>query len=267
MARFGESILYRFKPSFARKVLFHVLGQDFIGAAIRVAHFSKAMKKIEMRVKKGRFLDAGCGTGDFSFYIAEKFRDSKIDAVDVVEKTIKDNEKIKKRLGIQNIRFHMKDLLSLGYKDKYDFVFMIGTMIYFNHEQNMKILKNICRAIKEKGYFYIDVPQSNFYAVNIIPIKHYKKEDEQLAKENKGVLYGIEDLKKILESLGMQVIDIHYSFGYFGKLAWEIDSFIKEKRFYRTKLLLLPILKLLSWVDAQIKNKKGSCISALCQKI
>src|SRR3989338_2854118 len=80
LKKFNESILYRFPSSLKQKIIFSLFGFDFIGAEIRLAHLRKALKKFPLFFHA---LDAGCGTGDFSFYLAERFPNSSFSAYDI----------------------------------------------------------------------------------------------------------------------------------------------------------------------------------------
>jgi trans-aconitate methyltransferase len=80
--------LFRHTPSLLERIRFFCVGHDFIGAEIRYSHFKKALRHIP---KISRAFDAGCGTGDFSFYLAEHFPSVAISAYDMNEETIKKN--------------------------------------------------------------------------------------------------------------------------------------------------------------------------------
>src|SRR3989338_6105794 len=117
LKKFNESILYRFPFSLKQKIIFFLFGFDFIGAEIRLAHLRKTLKKFPPFFHA---LDAGCGTGDFSFYLAERFPNSSFSAYDINEKTITLNKEIQKKMVIPNITFSSHDLLALKEKERYD---------------------------------------------------------------------------------------------------------------------------------------------------
>jgi len=242
-----------------------MFGNDFIGSSIRFFHFRKVLKKI----KFNDCLDAGCGTGDFSFYVAGKYPDSQVDAFDISESIIKENNIIKRKLfkSGTNLSFTNKDLLKLNVRNKYGFIFSMVALIYFTDKQNKEILKNLFGALKPRGFLYLDLPKSNFESFNIIPKKYYKNWIKHTSEQQGGHLYSYKQLRSILKSVGFRIIDMHNTFGYAGKLAWEIDAVLKENKLNGTKMVILPLLKVLTWLDSHIKNRDGSCVSILCQKI
>lgn len=262
--RFGKSILYRYPTSFFQRVKFFFYGHDFAGAAIRLAHFKKALSNIPHITQA---LDAGCGTGDFSFYVAEKYPSAHFSAYDISTKTLEINTQIQRKIHVENITFSAVDLRALSEKEKYNFIFSIGTLIYFSKEETQKILKNFTSALQPQGYLYLDLPQRDFTEISWIPFSWYPKQYSALQKENSGDLYTYEEMQKILVDLGYDLILTTKSFSSSGKLAWELDNFFKEKNFYRTRYyLLLPLLKLLASLDAITKHKKGCCFVILARK-
>ncbi len=263
MKRFGESILYRLPHSLRKRLLFFLFGHDFIGAEIRLGHFRRALSLLPTF---STILDAGCGTGDFSFYVAERFPKAKIRAYDINKNAIEQNKKIQKQMHIMNIDFSEKDLLKLQEKETYDIIFSIGTFIYFSKEETKKILENLTKVLKKGGYLYLDLPQEDFLEVSIFPIQWYSTYYQALKEENSGDLYSFEEMQALLQALGYFVVFSNKSFTYFGKFAWEFDNLLREKKWLKMRYFFLPVLKLLARLDAITKHKKGCCFVILAQK-
>jgi ubiquinone/menaquinone biosynthesis C-methylase UbiE len=267
MIRFGQTLQYRVPFSFFQKCMFFLFGQTFIGAAMRISHFKKALKKIEnLTSQYTTILDAGCGTGDFSFYVAERFPQTSVIGVDIVDSTLQTNREIANKLSIKNLTFAKQDLLVLEDTEKYDFIFSIGTLIYFSKKETKKIIENFAKVVKKDGYLYLDLPQEKFLEVNWIPTKYYPQLYHGLKEENSGDLYTFAEMLALLKDCGFDITWKNKSFGYFGKFAWEFDNVLREKNCIRGRLFFVPFLKILTWIDAQIQNTKGCCFVILAQK-
>jgi SAM-dependent methyltransferase len=169
-------------------------------------------------------------------------------------------------MNILNIDFSKQDLLKLQEKDKYDFIFSIGTLIYFSKDRTKKILENLAMALKRGGYLYLDLPQENFLEVNLFPIQCYPTYYQALKDENSGDLYSFEDMQLLLQELGYTIVFTNKSFSYPGKFAWELDNLLREKKVLRMRYFFLYVLKLLARLDAITKHKKGCCFVLLAQK-
>ena len=256
-------MLYRYPTTHLQKAKFWLMGHDFIGAAIRFAHFKKILKKIPFFKD---VLDAGSGTGDFSFYLAEKYPSCSISAYDINKKTFEQNIIAQKHMNISNIIFSENNLLHLQEKEKYDLIISICTLIYFSKDKTKDVLMRLTHALRKGGYLYLDLPQQNFLEINYTPIKYYPKHFQALQDENSGDLYSFEEIKNMLTALGYDLIHTNKSFSYPGKFAWEMDNILKEKNFLRLRWFLLPLFKIFAWLDATTKHKKGSCFVVLARK-
>ncbi len=263
--KFGESIIYRYPLSGVQKIVFTLFGQDFIGAAIRYYHFVRCLRMLRIPITS--VLDAGCGTGDYTFYIAERNPLLNVQAYDISKQTLKKNKEIQKIFGLKNIVFSYKTLLSLKEKDTYDFIFSIGVLIYFSKEQTKNILLHLTKSLKSGGYVYIDLPQKDFLEINIIPPHYYPNLYAHHQNQKPGDLYTYEEMQSLLMGMGCEIIFTNKSFGYFGKCAWECDNVLREYNFGKLRLILLPILKCLCFFDASWKNKKGCSFVILARKV
>ena len=123
---------------------------------------------IEKYIKKikqgGVFLEAGCGMGQWCFYVAEKYG-LKSFGVDVAEKTI---EKLNDYCGKLNgnlINFIADDLNDSKMESQFcDMFVSLGVIEHFQDSKPM--LKNLYRLLKPGGIGIITVP--NAYSMHSI---------------------------------------------------------------------------------------------------
>jgi SAM-dependent methyltransferase len=255
-----------------------MFGHDFIGTEIRLAHFLCALRKIPY-FQNG--LDAGCGTGDFSFYVAHKYKNATIDAVDIDKNRIEENNRNKVLLGIPNVSFFEADILNMqGNRNKekkrgaennkrwknYDFVFCIGTILYFTKKQRLSIAQNLMSLVKPGGHIYFDLPINDYNDLSIIPTKYYPNMYKLIEAKNTGDLFGFEELEKLLKKNNFTVIYKNKTHNYVGKFAWEFDNVLRERNLNKLRLVLLPLLRFLARVDAWTNNKQGCCFCILAKK-
>ncbi|GAI04956.1 unnamed protein product, partial [marine sediment metagenome] len=66
------------------------------------------------------------------------------------------------------------------------------------------------------------------------------------------------ELKKLVKDIGFKIIKSKYTFGFFGKLAWELDRLTDSYR--KIKLCLMPLLKIFGRIDTIVKNKNGNIL-------
>lgn len=271
MARFGESIILRNNVVVRGKIKFIVLGLLDVGYFLRSKYFIKFIKINCVKSRLGRkseiaILDAGCGNGDYSFYLAERYRYSQIDACDINETILSENRLIQEKLRLSNINFFKKDLIRLDIKEKYDFVFCIGVIIYMNPQENDLIFRNLYNSLKKSGVMYLYLAHRDWENSVMISSKFYRMMYEQAKKQNSGFLYDEKELPLLLSKTGFRIIKQRITGGFWGELSWEIDQILKECRLERIRLILLPFLKSLSLIDMFVGNNKGTGMIFLLEK-
>jgi len=138
-------------------------------------------------------------------------------------------------------------------KEKYDFIFSIDVMEHI--EGNLKVLENIYHGLKSHGTFYLAMPYEPGHNI-LLPKKLFRVYACWAEKEHKGEQYNWETISEILGQLGFKILDARYTFGFWGKLAWECDMLTENHLFL--KHLIQPLLFIWGYLDTLWKNSSGS---------
>lgn len=126
----------------------------------------KAKQKVELLLKwlpvpldkNSIIIDAGCGGGYISEYLAER-TGSRVEGFDQSSKAI---DVCKKRKGLLRLHFECCDVSKLPYASQYADVIVCVGMI--EHNKNYEAcIKELKRVLKKNGYLYI--VSSNKYSV------------------------------------------------------------------------------------------------------
>lgn len=100
---------------------------------------------------------AGCGTNQ-AIYYALSYPNTNIYAIDLSSKTIEHNKKMIKQYNIKNLFVEQKDIMKVGFKNKYDLVVASGVI---HHTQNPKeTLKKLSNSGKENCAMLVSVYSS-----------------------------------------------------------------------------------------------------------
>lgn len=225
---------------------------DHIGQYIRHLYFWREIKKLSLE-KFVKILDAGCGTGEYSKKLAIKYHYSKTDSLDI-KKYESWNDKP------QNVNFKQKNLLELEEENIYDFCFCIDVLEHI--PQNRKMLRNIYKALKPGGYFYLHMPSR--VQLRISPKRFFREFEEWAKEEHIGEMYTLKELEDTMKVIGFETIKSCETFGFFGKIAWEFDR-ITDGRIV-LKILSMPLLKLFAHFELYLPKFKGNGILILALK-
>lgn len=217
-----------------------------IGDYIRNIYFSKCTESLPWK-DFSRILDSGCGHGQYAKKLAIRHPHLKIDAYDIRKYKSWDD-------APKNLRFRQKDLLKLTDQNCYDFCLNIDVLEHIS--ENHKVIENIRKALKIGGYFYLHMPGKS--ESRIFPEKFFREFDDWAKEEHVGEMYELDEIKETVVSIGFEIVEARETFGLLGSFAWEIDR-ITDKHIF-LKIILMPLLKLLSHLDAKCSRKGGGVL-------
>jgi len=223
-----------------------------IGAYIRNLYFWRFIKKLPIE-KFVKILDAGCGGGECARKLAIKYPHLKINAYDI-EKYASWNDRP------NNVYFKQKNLLRLEEEECYDFVLCVDVLEHI--PENHKVLGNIYRALKLGGYFYLHMPSK--VQKRIFPERFFREFNNWARKEHIGEMYTLEELKEVMSTIGFEIVEACKTFGFFGKIAWEIDRIVDKNTTLKT--FIMPLLKLFACFDLYLPKLEGNGILILARK-
>lgn len=240
-----------------QKIYILLFGIPEIGFQLRSMYFEKIMDEKLHRKKLTSILDAGSGIGMYSFWLAKKFPNARVTGGDIDREKLKFSTDFAKKLKINNVQFVYHDVTKLDTKkERYD---LIVTVDVLEHIENYKkVLKTFYTQLFTGGYVYIHTPQPNQKRL----FKSLQKwEHEGHAHEG----YTPEELKNELEKLGFKILVLKETFGFFGKLAWELNHIFLKKNFFVAGVTF-PLLYLLACLDLAFTNQNGLGTAILAKK-
>lgn len=147
----------------------------------RILTYERTRKEVNfieeiLNLKPGaKILDLGCGVGRHSLEFAK--RGFKVTGLDVNPVLLKEAKKREKKQGVRTkIRWVCKDMRKIAFKEKFDVVLNLFTTFgYFTERENQNLIFKVSRALKEGGYFVLEVNHreyllSHFQHKNFIEI-------------------------------------------------------------------------------------------------
>lgn len=255
------------KSSFLRRVFYFLLDLFFL----RSWHIRRVIQKTAKELdKKGEWhlLDAGSGFGQYDRFILNRFSNVRVHSVDVKEDYLEDSRDFfKQQIKANRIQFEKADLLNLSLEKKFDYVICIDVLEHIVDDR--KVIHNLKEVVRPGGYFLMHSPS------------HYSEEDadedETFVGEHARAGYSKEDISEKLKSAGLQPEKIHYTYGFWGHLAWVLS--IKYPMIWFNKMgmaaalllliyypLVMPFCLLMNTADLFTKNEKGNGIYALARR-
>jgi len=242
---FGKEIILTSRLDLRGRIYAFFWGFPMIGPRIRSFHVMRILKTI---TRPADILDAGCGMGNYCFYLAKKFTKSRITGIDCDEKAILDAGIIKKKLNVDNANFIIQDLSCMNLEKCCDLIMLIDVLEHI--EDDEKTLKGLFNALKNSGNILVHVPRQG----------GKRCPDKDVVSAQPGHVrngYTEEKLKQMLRTAGFKILHTKNTFGFFGNLAYGLEASVHKK----SKLLLkiiFPLLLCLGRMDTLTKNTEGN---------
>lgn len=101
-------------------------------------------------------LDAGCGSGVFSFELAKRHPEAQVTGVELEPDLVARANEIAKRAGLANCKFEEGDVTKLDFEDAFDLVVSVDN---FEHvEDDIAAMRTLLRALHPGGRLVAHVP-------------------------------------------------------------------------------------------------------------
>lgn len=164
--------------------------------------------------KNFNFLDAGCGTGEWSYKILKNYNASTGDIIDFSKEMI---QKCKNKLSLfeDRVQISLMNLEKINYIDnKFDIAFNIYVLPFLQNQD--KVMSELARVTKKGGYV-VSVAENYYNAlslniltgeeerINNVYINKYEKIGNKIPKLK---YHTVDDLKIMYQKNNLEIIDI-----------------------------------------------------------
>lgn len=219
--------------------------------------------------KPARILDAGCGFGQYSYLMATRFPAASIDSVDLNPAHVSALSDFSGRLNL-NINPSVQDLTKYASQESYDFILCVDVIEHI--ENDRAVFTNFANSLSPGGEVVISTPSDLGGSDHHHDHDHDHQGGHGFIDEHARDGYSIADLKEKLETAGLVVADIRYTYGAFGSFAWKLavkwPMMLLNLSMVLVLLLpfyflitLIPIL-LLHQADMMVRWKSGTGLIA-----
>lgn len=242
--------------SFFKIIYIMLFGIPEIGFQIRSMYFKKILSSNLLNKNLKKILDAGSGIGAYTFLLGQTYSQAKVTGGDIDKYKLKSCQTMAKELRLKNVEFIHMDATRLEKRTRYNFIVSIDVLEHIDNYE--LVLENFFNMLQKNGHLYIHVPQPNQKRIfNVLKAWHHEDHvREGISKRT---------LEDKLIKLGFEIILSRETFGFFGKLAWEINHLILSRSFVLAGITF-PFLYLLTLLDLFLEIKNGLGVAIFSQK-
>lgn len=260
MPRFGEQRLSLPNLSLGERLLFKTMGVADPAHYLHGRYFRRALSQWR-GIQPRAILDAGCGRGDYTFYLAQRFPNARVYGVDIDEKRIERNRRMASQLGLSNVTFQVADLVTARFPTKFDIIISIDVLEHIPQQE--QALRNLAGQLTTDGRVFFHIPTVRERPVpfsGALAGFHDWAEEEHLAEERSAA-----DFLEVMRRTGFAVTRSQRTFGYYtGELATSLFN-MPYQNTVRNKVLqamLSPVCRVLALADSLGLEKTRYALAA-----
>jgi cyclopropane fatty-acyl-phospholipid synthase-like methyltransferase len=229
---------------------------------LRAWHIKKEIRVLRKKLPASvSVLDAGSGFGQYSYFLARRFRESTVFGVDVKEEQIEDCNRFFGKAGLgDRVRFEVADLTVFENPSTYHLILSVDVMEHI--ENDVQVFRNFHKSLKDGGVLLISTPSDQGGS------DVHDEHEESFIDEHVRDGYNIDEISEKLSSAGFSRVEARYSYGTPGKISWRLSMKYPIIMLNTSKLFFIilpfwyivtfPFALLLNFFDVRLKHRSGT---------
>ncbi|MDD2650950.1 MAG: class I SAM-dependent methyltransferase [Candidatus Cloacimonadales bacterium] len=207
------------------------------------------------------FYDAGAGFCQYTDFVMKRYKNAKIVSMDLKSDYMKSYQRSLNKDQLSRIKVFEGDLQSFVSPEKTDLVIAIDILEHI--ENDISVLNNFYKSMNNKALLITSTP-SNLDKAAAFTAEHVRPG------------YSPEDLQNKLLNAGFKIKEIRYSYGFWGKIYWNLGMKLPLQILSISKYFLIfmpvyfivfmPFNLLFMLLDLMIINKAGNGIICIAEK-
>jgi 2-polyprenyl-3-methyl-5-hydroxy-6-metoxy-1,4-benzoquinol methylase len=250
--RFGEQRLSRPDIGHVHRTLYRLMGVGEPGHYLHHLYLKRALESLGPGFKPMTILDAGCGSGDHTFYLARRYPLTLVTGIDVNRALIERNREIANRLGLGNVTFSVASVEE-RIPGIFDLIVSIDVLEHLHHQE--KALRNLHAALARGGRAFFHIPTIR---PRPVPFSRWLHDfHEWTHEEHVADDLTAEQFAEVTTRAGFQTLRTWRTFGYWtGELATSLFA-LPYRNTSRNRVaqgLLAPACRMLVLLDPMVRG-------------
>lgn len=264
--KFGEQRTVRPDVGAAHRLFFRLFGVAEPAHYLHHRYLRRSLDRLQDKSPR-RILDAGCGGGDYTLYLARRFPEAAVRGIDIDRNLITRNQQAARLLGLERVTFEAADLGALS-SESFDLIVCIDVLEHIREQR--AALANLAAALAPGGTAFLHLPTRRPRPVpfsRFLSEFHSWAEEEHVAEE----LTATQFVARVADA-GLEIVHVRQTFARgAGELANSLFSMPYRNVWYNRILQLavapvcrgLALLDELTWMGpryavAVVARKRGA---------
>ncbi len=262
MVGFGEQRLVRGDVGLAHRTAFRVLGVADPAHYLHHRYLRHALDRLDAAPRT--ILDAGCGSGDHTFYLARRFPQAEVPGIDIDGALIARNRDVARALYLSNVSFEVSSVTD-PIHGSFDVIVSIDVLEHLMEQR--RALWHLHAALAPRGVAFFHIPTVRPRPVpfsRCLGEFHAWAEEEHVADE-----VTEDQFVSVVREAGFAVVESWPTFGYWsGELATSLFAlpFRNTPCNRAFQLALTPMCRLLVMMDRVRGQRTRYAVAVLLRK-
>lgn len=232
---------------------------------LRAWHIRKELAIWNKSAPQGAsIMDAGSGFGQYTYFLTTLNKKHDILALDVKQEQINDCNQFFEKIGkSKQAHFEMQDLTRFTQASSFDLIISIDVMEHILEDE--QVFANFHHSLKEGGLLLISTPSDRGGSDS-----HHHDEEGMHGFIDEHVRdgYNMDDIRIKLQRAGFSRIEVAYTYGKSGSLAWKLSMKYPISALNRSKLFFIllpfyymvtfPFCLVLNYLDVATRHQSGT---------
>jgi len=250
-----------YRKLLVKRLLSKWIGELYLGRRVKLAYFRRWLDRIALS-RTASILEVGSGDGAFAFFTAHKYAPAAVIGLELNPVEAEGCRRVARRENLRNLNFVTSSIADVAWTDRFDLIYCLDVLEHI--DDDVGAMRAMCRALKVGGYLLVHVPNRSYMETDgrIIAVP-----DEDAWQINPGHIrqgYTPDELATKLTRAGYELLEIQQTQG--TPIAYAHKLHNRVQRVLVLRVLILPIIDLLTWIDRGKAPRHGNTVWAWARK-
>lgn len=240
---------------FAKQAVRRTIGEPYVGKRIKLRRLNRVMDDLGLTPRG--ILDAGAEDATFVYWLADRYRNAEVVAVDIDEAAVAACLSARPAKYADRVDFKVSYFADLE-PESVDLVTAFDVLEHISDDEGA--VRDLYRALRPGGTLLVHVPRDR-WKTRSGQVHHVADEDAwQINPGHVRMGYSPERMHALLEGAGFEVRDVQTWVGRWGTLAHEVYHRLESPTVLRA--LSIPVSDACAWLDVRAGTPDGNTVYA-----
>jgi len=254
------------EPKFLRKMrfkrlLFKFCGEIYVGRRVKLAYFRRLLARLPLH-ERARILEIGSGDGVFCFDVARRLPRSSVVGLELNPIEARVCQTLAAEEHLLNLSFRAGVLSGQAPDRKYDLIYCLDVLEHITDD--VELMQEMYNALDAGGHLLIHVPNRTYQGTDgqMVSVP-----DEEAWRSNPGhVRQGYAPGAMAAKLAGVGFGDVEVLQTQARPIAHAHRIFARFQGFLPMRIVILPLIDFLIWLDMKKQPEHGNTIWTWAQK-